>query len=246
LLRARHGGKVASVIEVAEDPAPGERPRVMEPCDVALLDSRDSFTFNLAHAFAELGARVRVIAADGVGAEDVLASSPKVVCIGPGPRGPDDLPALVSLCRALSGRVPLFGVCLGMQALAIAHGGRVGRAFEPVHGKRSAVWHEGRSLFAGLPSPLPVMRYHSLVVTRAPEGWEVLARCDRGQPMAVEHAASRISAVQFHPESIGTSGGLHVLAAALSAAALPIDDVVYRGGSIPPPPAGQEASHASS
>jgi anthranilate synthase/aminodeoxychorismate synthase-like glutamine amidotransferase len=240
------------VIEVVEDPARVARPSEVPICDLVLLDSRDSFTFNLAHAFAELGASVRVLSAHAVTADDVLAQRPKLVCVGPGPRGPDELPALVEQCRALSGHVPLFGVCLGMQAIALAHGGAVGRALAPVHGKRAAIEHSREGLFAGLPSPMTAMRYHSLVVTRVPDGFEVVARCERGQPMAFVDAIRRQSAVQFHPESIGTSGGLHVLAAALRGAGLSIDDasVVYRPGAIPPPdvpdPAVQEAPHASS
>jgi anthranilate synthase/aminodeoxychorismate synthase-like glutamine amidotransferase len=215
--------------------------------DVLLLDSRDSFTWNLAHAFCELGATVRVEPADGRRADEIIASEPGLVCIGPGPRGPRELPELVALAEALSGRVPLLGVCLGMQAIARAHGGEVGRARAPVHGKRDAIRHVGRSLFVGLPDPLWVMRYHSLVVTRLPAGFEVLATDGDGQPMAIQREADRIWAVQFHPESIGTAGGLHVLAAAMGAAGLVPLDPVYRPGAIPPPEAGgKEVRHAAS
>lgn len=206
--------------------------------DVALLDSRDSFTFNLAQAFAELGARVHVVAAGDVSAGRVRALSPRLVCIGPGPRGPEEMPALVETCRALHGEVPLLGVCLGMQAMALAHGGRVERANRPVHGQRAAITHDGEGLFEGLPSPLFVMRYHSLVVTRVPGRFRVCARDADGQAMAMTDEERRAFAVQFHPESVGTSGGLHVLARALALAGVPHAALRYRAGSVPPPDAG--------
>ncbi len=217
--------------------------------DVALLDSRDSFTFNLEQAFRELGARVHVVAAGDISAAHVRSLSPRLVCIGPGPRGPGDLPALVETCRELSGEIPLLGVCLGMQALALAHGGEVARALRPLHGERSAVTHDGEGLFEGLPSPLWVMRYHSLVVTRAPAGFHVDARDEHGQAMAMSRTLVEqpVFAVQFHPESIGTSGGLDVLARALSRAGLPPASRRYRPGGVPPPGAiGPKVPHATS
>lgn len=214
--------------------------------DVALIDSRDSFTFNLAQAFSELGAKVRVLSAVDVDAAAVLSLSPKLVCIGPGPRGPGEMPALIQLCRELTGAVPVLGVCLGMQALALAHGGEVSRAHEPIHGKRTPLVHEGAGLFAGLSSPLWAMRYHSLVVTRVPAGFTVDARCDRRQAMAMSDVARRQWAVQFHPESIGTSGGLDVLARALEHAALDVSLLRYRPGSVPPPgQTGPKVPHAT-
>lgn len=214
--------------------------------DVALLDSRDSFTFNLAQAFAELGARVHVVEAGDVSAARVRALSPRLVCVGPGPRGPSDMPALVETCRALYGSVPLLGVCLGMQALALAHGGEVGRARAPVHGERSAVTHDGGAWFEGLPSPLYVMRYHSLVVTRVPRGFTVCARDEDGQAMAMVSDDERSFAVQFHPESVGTSGGLHLLARALVRAGVEPVALRYRPGSVPPPDAGgRKVPHAT-
>lgn len=214
--------------------------------DVVLLDSRDSFTFNLAQAFGELGASVRVVAAGDISAPHVLALSPRLVCIGPGPRGPRDMPVLVDTCRELTGVVPLLGVCLGMQALAIAHGGEVARALAPVHGQRAAITHEDSGLFRGLPSPLWVMRYHSLVVTRAPLGFRVDARDAFGQAMAMSDASRGAYAVQFHPESIGTSGGLDVLASALEHAGVVRPPLRYRPGSVPPPGAlGSKVPHAT-
>ena len=204
--------------------------------DVLLLDSRDSFTWNLAHAFQELGARVEVVSAHGATLADVEARSPRLVCIGPGPRGPSDMPALTRLAGEVCERFSVLGVCLGLQAMVLAHGGDVGRAVAPVHGRRSAITHDGSSLFAGLPSPLWVMRYHSLVATRVPEAFRVVARDEVGQPMAVARPGERLcAALQFHPESIGTAGGLELLRAALIGAGARAAPVEHRAGAIPPP-----------
>ncbi len=183
---------------------------------VLLVDNRDSFTLNLAHAFADLGADVALLEGDWLGARDDLVSlvrsfAPNLVCIGPGPRGPKDLPALVDFVRALDGALPLLGVCLGMQALTLARGGRVERAAAPIHGMQRNILHDGGSLFDGLPSPLPVMRYHSLICADIPPSLTVVARSDEGEPMAVEDVENAVLAMQFHPESVGTSGGLVML-----------------------------------
>ncbi len=190
---------------------------------VLLLDSRDSFTFNIAQACLELGVVVDVIDADDVSGDAIVAAydagrGPDVVVVGPGPRGPAQLPHLVDVVGALDGRVPLFGVCLGLQALVCARGGRVGRAVAPMHGKRDAISHDGSGCLAGLPSPLWVMRYHSLVATSVPETLHVSARDAAGQVMAVVDVAAGVEAVQFHPESIGCAGGMAILARALGVA----------------------------
>jgi anthranilate synthase/aminodeoxychorismate synthase-like glutamine amidotransferase len=223
--------------------------------DVLLLDNRDSFTWNLAHGFMELGARVVVEDADAVTAASILGASagerPRLVCIGPGPRGPADLPHLLDIVRGLDGHVPIFGVCLGLQALVRAHGGEVGHARAPVHGKRDAIVigaddatgrdvdgaHDTRDdvgVLRGLPSPLWVMRYHSLVATRVPARFTVTARDRHGQVMALRDARARIEAVQFHPESIGTAGGLTILARALALGGIPARALDGRPGSVPP------------
>lgn len=207
--------------------------------DVLLLDNKDSFTFNLAHAMAELGASVDVVDSDDVTADDVVDSrgrglGPKLVVVGPGPRGPQDLPRLLALLRALDGEVPIFGVCLGLQALVLARGGVVERAVAAVHGKRDLVDHDDGGVFAGLPRPLWVMRYHSLVATTVPSSLTVTARDQRGQVMAVRDPKHRVEAVQFHPESIGTAGGLALLRNALVAAGVDVGPVPERQGSVPP------------
>jgi para-aminobenzoate synthetase component 2 len=208
--------------------------------DVLLLDSRDSFTFNLAQACAELGAEVDVVDADHVDADQILMArelgrGPSLVMIGPGPRGPRDLPRLVSLVAALDGVVPLFGVCLGLQVIVQARGGVVGRAHAPVHGKRDPITHDDVGCLRGLPSPLWVMRYHLLVATSVPPGLVVTARDAAGQPMALRDVRAAVEAVQFHPESIGTAGGLQLLATVLGAAGVPVRLPAPRPGTVPPP-----------
>jgi para-aminobenzoate synthetase component II len=207
--------------------------------DVLLLDNRDSFTWNIAQGFQELGVSVHVVDTDAITAPAILegrdAPKPRLVCIGPGPRGPADLPHLLDVVRGLAGAVPLFGVCLGMQAVALAFGGAVTRAKAPVHGKRDAITHDDVGVLRGLPSPLWVMRYHSLVVTDVPGGsFAITARDRDGQPMALRDAARRIEAVQFHPESIGTAGGMHILENALALAGMRAPHAArVRPGSVP-------------
>jgi anthranilate synthase/aminodeoxychorismate synthase-like glutamine amidotransferase len=200
--------------------------------DVLVLDSRDSFTWNLAQGFMELGASVDVVDADAITAAAVKDMRPRLVCVGPGPRGPAQLPHLLDVVTGLVDEVPLFGVCLGMQALVLAFGGTVERAISPVHGKRDAITHDGVGALAGLPSPLWVMRYHSLIAVQVPAALAVTARDRMGQPMALRAAA--IEAVQFHPESMGTAGGMHILDNALAMAGIRSRGVVQRFGSVPP------------
>lgn len=206
--------------------------------DVLLLDSRDSFTFNLAQACAEVGAEVDVVDADVVDADQILVSralgrGPALVIVGPGPRGPRDLPHLVQTVRALDGVVPLFGVCLGLQVIVQARGGVVGRARAPVHGKRDEIVHDDVGCLRGLPSPLWVMRYHSLVATTVPPSLQVTARDGHGQPMAVRDVSAAVEAVQFHPESIGTAGGLRLLATVLASAGVTVRLPPARAGAVP-------------
>ncbi len=199
---------------------------------VLLIDSRDSFTHNVAQLARECGADVEVHDANAVHATDVLNLSPALVIIGPGPRGPAELSHLVELVRGLDGRVPLFGVCLGLQIVVRARGGAVSRAAFPVHGKRWPIEHDDEGCLRGLPRPLWVMRYHSLCATRdVPRNLRVTARDELGQPMAVFDDDNNVEAVQFHPESIGTAGGAHMMAAVLRRAG--IDAVIpTRAGSV--------------
>ncbi len=208
---------------------------------VMILDSRDSFTFNIAQAVLELGVVVDVVDANDVNDVEVDAIvadhkggvGPDVVIIGPGPRGPTELPHLVRVVAALDGKVPLFGVCLGLQAIVVARGGQVGRATRPMHGKRDAITHDGSGCLAGLPDPLWVMRYHSLVATEVPSSLRVSARDGGGQVMAVVDDDNAVEAVQFHPESIGCSGGMAIMAGALRSLVGRLHRHVVRQGAVP-------------
>jgi len=174
---------------------------------VFILDNYDSFTYNLAHLFGELGAEVVVKRNDQVTVDEVDALAPSHVVISPGPGRPADAGISVELVRRLAPRAPILGVCLGHQAIVEAFGGEVGFAKELLHGKSSPVRHGGDGIFAGLPEPFEAGRYHSLAATRVPEELEVSATTEDGEVMAVRHRALRVDGVQFHPESVLTPDG---------------------------------------
>jgi anthranilate synthase component 2 len=174
---------------------------------IFLLDNYDSFTYNLAHLFGELGAEVVVQRNDHVTIDDVEAMQPSHVVISPGPGRPADAGISVELVRRLAGRAPILGVCLGHQAIVEAFGGEVGFAKELLHGKSSPVHHDGRGLFNGLPEGFEAGRYHSLAATSIPEVLEQSAYADDGEVMAVRHRELPIDGVQFHPESVLTPLG---------------------------------------
>lgn len=185
---------------------------------VLLLDNYDSFTWNLAQYLGELGAEPEVIRNDRISVEEAIARAPAAIVISPGPCTPSEAGISVELIRrAAEAAIPLLGVCLGHQAIGQAFGGRVVRADRLMHGKTTLVRHGGDDLFDGVPDPLPVMRYHSLVV--AAEGFppvlEATAWSADRQPgeeiMALRHRARPIWGVQFHPESIGTPDGKRLL-----------------------------------
>ena len=181
---------------------------------ILVVDNYDSFTFNLVQALQSLGAEVEVQRNDELSVEDVRAMAPEAVVLSPGPCTPAEAGISVPLIRALSGSVPILGVCLGHQSIGAAFGGVVRRAGRVVHGKTSPVSHEGTGLFSGMPSPLSVGRYHSLVVDRAslPEVLEVTAvSTDDGEIMAVRHRSHPTVGVQFHPESVLTPDGPDLL-----------------------------------
>jgi anthranilate synthase/aminodeoxychorismate synthase-like glutamine amidotransferase len=182
---------------------------------VFLLDNFDSFTYNIAHGMAAAGATVEVRRADGVDLDALEADLPELLVISPGPGRPQDARVALEAIRRFAGRIPIFGVCLGMQCLAVAYGGAVGPAPEPVHGKTTRILHDGRGLFQGLASPLRAARYHSLCVREVPACLEVTATSEDGIPMALRHRGLRLAGVQFHPDSFLTDDGPAILAHAL-------------------------------
>ena len=174
---------------------------------ILLIDNYDSFTYNLAHLFGELGADVVVRRNDAIDAHGAERLDPSHLVVSPGPGRPAAAGATVEILRRLAPSVPTLGVCLGHQALAEAFGGEVGPARELVHGKAATVEHDGRGLFTGLPHDLTAGRYHSLAVTRVPDEFEVSATAADGEVMAMRHRDLRIDGIQFHPESVLTPHG---------------------------------------
>jgi anthranilate synthase component II len=180
-----------------------------------VLDNYDSFTYNLVQYFGELGEDVAVYRNDTLSVSDVAAMAPDAIVISPGPCTPSEAGISVPLIRTLGEHVPILGVCLGHQAIGEAFGGRVIRAGRVMHGKTSQLHHRGAELFEGLPSPLKVMRYHSLVVDHdsLPEELEITAFAtdDPREIHALRHRLFPVWGVQFHPESIMTEGGMQLL-----------------------------------
>jgi len=181
---------------------------------VVILDNYDSFTYNLAQALGSLGADVSVIRADAITVDELVAAPPQALVISPGPRTPERAGNSMGAVRALSGTIPILGVCLGHQAIGAVFGGRVVRAPAVVHGKTSNVSHDGSALFAGIPSPFVATRYHSLIVDEStlPASLIVTARSDDGLLMAFRHESHVTYGVQFHPESVMTKQGPRLLA----------------------------------
>ena len=172
-----------------------------------LIDNYDSFTYNLAHLFAELGADVVVRRNDELDADEAERLAPSHLVVSPGPGRPSDAGRTPEILERLAGRMPTLGVCLGHQALVERFGGEVGRARELVHGKATVVAHDGRGIFAGLPPDFLAGRYHSLAATSVPECFETSAMAPDGEVMAVRHRELPIDGVQFHPESVLTPLG---------------------------------------
>jgi anthranilate synthase/aminodeoxychorismate synthase-like glutamine amidotransferase len=178
---------------------------------IVILDNRDSFVFNLAHRFWEIGVQSRVVRSDQVAVSDVEAMGPRAIVISPGPGHPDDAGCSVDVVRHFSGVVPVLGVCLGHQAIGVAFGGKVSPDGRPCHGRATTVNHEGHPLFEGIPSAFRAGRYHSLALERPiPEELEIIANGD-GLVMAVTHRSQPTYGVQFHPESILSPEGTHLL-----------------------------------
>jgi anthranilate synthase/aminodeoxychorismate synthase-like glutamine amidotransferase len=180
---------------------------------ILVIDNYDSFTYNLVQYLEELGAAVEVHRNDRITVEGIAARRPEAIVISPGPKTPDEAGVSLPAVRALSGRTPILGVCLGHQAIGRAFGGRIVRAPTLMHGKTSRIEHDGRTIFSGLPSPFEATRYHSLVVEPAsvPADLEVSATAEGGVIMGLRHRRHPTEGVQFHPESVLTGEGKRLL-----------------------------------
>ena len=178
-----------------------------------LIDNYDSFTYNLAQYFGELGEEVEVLRNDEITLEGIGRLAPAHIVISPGPCTPNEAGISVPLVRQFAGKVPILGVCLGHQAIGQALGGRIVHAKRLMHGKTSAIHHDGRGVFRGLPDAFTATRYHSLAIERAslPARLEVSAWSEEGEIMGVRHRELAVEGVQFHPESILTEHGHQLL-----------------------------------
>jgi anthranilate synthase/aminodeoxychorismate synthase-like glutamine amidotransferase len=184
---------------------------------VFVLDNYDSFTYNLVQYLGELGAKIEVYRNDELTVEEVEALKPERILLSPGPCTPGEAGILVPLIRHMAGRVPILGVCLGHQAIGEAFGGDVVRAAHLMHGKTSAVEHDGKGVFTGLPTPLTCTRYHSLIVAEKSLPGELMVTARTAENgagsviMGLRHRTLPIEGVQFHPESVLTEGGRQMI-----------------------------------
>lgn len=180
---------------------------------VVVVDNYDSFTYNLVQYIETLGGECDVRLNDRVTVDEIREAKPSGVLLSPGPGDPNDAGVTLSVIEQLSGEIPIFGVCLGHQAIGQAFGGKVVRAPELMHGKTSGIQHDGRGIFTGLPSPFDATRYHSLIVEELsfPDALEVTARTAKGEIMGLRHRQHAVEGVQFHPESILTDHGMRMI-----------------------------------
>jgi len=178
-----------------------------------VIDNYDSFTYNLVQYFGQLGVEQRVFRNDEITPAEALALKPARVLLSPGPCSPAEAGVTLDMIKAFAGKVPMFGVCLGHQAVGHYFGGKVVRAGRLMHGKTSPIAHNGQDLFRGLPQNFPGTRYHSLLVERAsfPAELEITAETAEGEIMGLRHRTLPIWGVQFHPESIATGEGMKIL-----------------------------------
>ena len=181
---------------------------------ILLIDNYDSFTFNLVHFLGDAGGRCEVVRNDKLTVAEAMARQPEAIVLSPGPRTPNEAGICLDLIAAAAGKIPLLGVCLGHQSIGQAFGGAVIRAPAPMHGKLSAISHDGTGILEGVPSPFNATRYHSLIVDRAtlPDILVPTAWTNDGIVMAMHHRDFPIHGVQFHPESIASENGHRILA----------------------------------
>ena len=179
---------------------------------IVVIDNYDSFTYNLAQYFGELGADLRVFRNDAVTVAEVQDLEPDAIVLSPGPGRPEGSGVCLQIVEELHQRLPILGVCLGHQAIAHVFGGTIDRAPRLMHGKTSAIHHTGQGIFANFPSPFTATRYHSLIVKEpVPDGFDVTAFTAEGEIMAIQHREHPLYGVQFHPESILTPHGKRLL-----------------------------------
>jgi anthranilate synthase/aminodeoxychorismate synthase-like glutamine amidotransferase len=178
-----------------------------------VIDNFDSFTYNLVQYYGQLGVEQRVFRNNAITVEEALKLNPDKVLLSPGPCSPSEAGVTLEMIGAFAGKKPIFGVCLGHQAVGQYFGGNVVRAGRLMHGKTSPIQHKGTDVFKGLPSPFPATRYHSLLVERAtlPDCLEITADTAEGEIMGLRHKTLPIYGVQFHPESYATENGLQLL-----------------------------------
>lgn len=180
---------------------------------ILMIDNYDSFTYNLVQYLGELGEELVVKRNDEITIEEIKKMSPDFLMISPGPCTPNEAGISLEAIRVFAGKIPIFGVCLGQQSIAQVFGGDVVRAERLMHGKTSPMFHDGQTIFEGLPNPFPATRYHSLIVQKEtlPSCFEISAWTAEGEIMAIRHKELPIEGVQFHPESIMTYGGKEML-----------------------------------
>lgn len=181
---------------------------------ILVIDNYDSFTFNLVQYLGEMGQELKVFRNDAITVSEIGSLAPQSIVISPGPGRPEDSGIIIQTIKEFSGKIPILGVCLGNQAIGAAFGGDVVSAPKIMHGKTSDIYHDGRTIFAGLPSPFCATRYHSLVVSpeTVPDCLEISAKTEDGVIMGLRHREMIVEGVQFHPESILTEVGKKLLA----------------------------------
>ncbi|PYZ95408.1 aminodeoxychorismate/anthranilate synthase component II [Alteribacter lacisalsi] len=180
---------------------------------ILMIDNYDSFTYNLVQYLGELGEELVVKRNDKITVHEIEEMAPKFIMISPGPCSPDEAGVSMEVIKAFAGTIPVFGVCLGHQSIAQVFGGNVIRAERLMHGKTSEIYHDEKTVFKGLPSPMTATRYHSLIVERhsLPDCFDITAETEEGEIMAIRHKTLPVEGVQFHPESIMTAEGKRLL-----------------------------------
>lgn len=180
---------------------------------ILMIDNYDSFTYNLVQYIKGMDDDVRVFSNDALTMDMIRMMKPQAICLSPGPGRPEDAGIMIDAIRHFKERVPIFGVCLGFQAIVEAFGGAIVRARRPMHGKQDEIRHDGKTIYRHLTNPQKVARYHSLVADRAslPDGLEISSENAEGEIMSVRHRFFPIEGVQFHPESIWTEDGMQMI-----------------------------------